>query len=91
MSSFGGTDGVQWFNDTWFFDARSNSWVEVECTGHIPSPREGHSAALMGDVVYVFGGRGSDGQMLGDLYAFKVPRISFPAENADCSTSLVHI
>jgi hypothetical protein len=63
---------VQWFNDTWFFDARSNSWIEVECTGHIPSPREGHSAALVGDIIFVFGGRGSDGKMLGDLFAFKV-------------------
>ena len=28
--------------------------------------------ALVGDVIYVFGGRGSDGKMLADLYAFKV-------------------
>jgi len=70
--SFGGTDGTQWFNDTWFFDARSNSWVEVDCIGHIPSPREGHAAALVSDVIYIFGGRGSDGKMLSDLYAFKV-------------------
>ena len=74
---FGGTDGLQWFNDTWFFDARSNSWVEVECFGHIPSPREGHAAALAGDIVYIFGGRGSDGTMLSDLYAFKLSR-TFP-------------
>ena len=63
---------MQWFNDTWFFDARSNSWIEVDCVGHIPSPREGHSAALIGDTMFIFGGRGSDGKMLGDLYAFKV-------------------
>jgi N-acetylneuraminic acid mutarotase len=70
--SFGGTDGSQWFNDTWFFDARSNAWVEVDCVGHIPSPREGHAGALVNDVLYIFGGRGSDGKMLSDLYAFKV-------------------
>jgi N-acetylneuraminic acid mutarotase len=74
--SFGGTDGLQWFNDTWFFDARTNSWVEVECTGHTPSPREGHAAALIGDVMYIFGGRGSDGKMLSDLYAFKMSCLS---------------
>jgi hypothetical protein len=80
-SSFGGTDGLQWFNDTWFFDARSNSWVQIECTGHIPSPREGHAAALVGDIVYIFGGRGSDGKILSDLYAFKVPgNFTFPNE-----------
>ena len=46
------------------------------CIGFIPSPREGHSAAMVDDVVYVFGGRGVDGKDLGDLGAFKVTSTS---------------
>ena len=44
----------------------------MQCIGFIPSPREGHAAALVDDVIYVFGGRGVDGQDLGDLAAFKI-------------------
>lgn len=35
-------------------------------------PREGHAAALVDDVIYVFGGRGVDGKDLNDLAAFKI-------------------
>ncbi len=47
-------------------------WDELTCIGFIPSPREGHSASMVDDVIYVFGGRGVDGKDLGDLGAFKV-------------------
>ena len=47
-------------------------WSELNCIGFIPSPREGHAAAIVNDVVYVFGGRGVDGKDLGDLAAFKL-------------------
>ena len=69
---FGGTDGVTWFNDVWSFDPRTNSWTQLECIGYIPSAREGHASALVGDVMYVFGGRTEDGQDLGDLAAFRI-------------------
>ena len=45
-------------------------WSELNCIGFIPSPREGHAAAIVEDVVYVFGGRGVDGKDLGDLRVF---------------------
>lgn len=70
--SFGGTDGQYHYNDTWSFDIATRKWSELQCIGFIPSPREGHAAALVDDVVYVFGGRGVDGKDLGDLAAFKI-------------------
>jgi N-acetylneuraminic acid mutarotase len=70
--SFGGTDGVQWFNDVWTYDPRSNQWSQQDCIGYIPQPREGHSAALVNDVMYIFGGRTQDGDDLGDLAAFRI-------------------
>ena len=72
MISFGGTDSQYHYNDTWTFDTASRIWGELHCIGFIPSPREGHSAALVDDVVYVYGGRGVDGKDLGDLGAFKI-------------------
>ncbi|KAG7450113.1 uncharacterized protein BT62DRAFT_961698 [Guyanagaster necrorhizus] len=69
---FGGTDGQYHYNDTWTFDLSTKSWSELSCIGYIPSPREGHAAALVDDVIYIFGGRGVDGKDLSDLAAFKI-------------------
>ncbi|KAH7320431.1 hypothetical protein B0J17DRAFT_685680 [Rhizoctonia solani] len=69
---FGGTDGAFHYNDTWCFDMHTRTWSELTCIGFIPVPREGHAAALVGDVMYVFGGRGVDGKDLGDLGSFKI-------------------
>lgn len=44
----------------------------MQCIGFIPSPREGHAAAIVGNVIYIFGGRGVDGKDLSDLAAFKI-------------------
>ena len=72
LLSFGGTDCQYHYNDTWTFDTTTNKWSELTCIGFTPSPREGHAAAIVDDVVYVFGGRGVDGKDLGDLGAFKL-------------------
>ncbi|KAG5651610.1 hypothetical protein H0H81_008070 [Sphagnurus paluster] len=69
---FGGTDGQYHYNDTWAFDLQTRQWSELQCIGFIPTPREGHAAAVIDDVIYVFGGRGVDGKDLGDLSAFKI-------------------
>ncbi|KAI9369239.1 hypothetical protein BJX61DRAFT_164745 [Aspergillus egyptiacus] len=69
---FGGTNGMQWFNDVWSYDPRTNSWTQLDCFGFIPTPREGHAAALVNDVMYVFGGRTDEGIDLGDLAAFRI-------------------
>ena len=39
----------------------------------MPSPREAHAAAIVDDVVYVFGGKDANGGDLGDLRALNVP------------------
>jgi len=82
-SSFGGTDGQYHYNDTWAFDLNTRVWSELNCIGFIPSPREGHSASIVDDVIYVFGGRGVDGKDLGDLAAFKL-------SSTHAISSLVH-
>ncbi len=71
-SRFGGTNGTQWFNDVWSFDPKVVAWSQLDCIGYIPAPREGHSAALVDDVMYIFGGRTEEGTDLGDLAAFRI-------------------
>ena len=46
--------------------------MQLDCIGYIPQPREGHSAALVNDVMYIFGGRTQEGNDLGDLAAFRI-------------------
>ena len=70
FGGYGGSHNL--FNDTWSFNIPTRKWTELQCTGSIPSPRAGHGAVLVGDVMYVFGGRTSDGTYLGDLTAFNL-------------------
>ncbi|KAI9843168.1 MAG: Negative regulator of mitotic exit [Thelocarpon superellum] len=69
---FGGTNGLQWFNDVWTYDPATNAWTQLDCIGYIPAPREGHAATLVGDVMYIFGGRTEEANDLGDLAAFRI-------------------
>jgi hypothetical protein len=72
LCRFGGSDTRHRRNDTWSFDLSTRKWTELQCTGSIPPPRHSHAAALVDDVMYVFGGRGADKADLGDLTAFKL-------------------
>jgi hypothetical protein len=60
------------YNDTWSFDIATGAWTELSCIGYIPVPREGHAAAVVDDVMYIFGGRDVNGKDLGDLAAFRI-------------------
>ena len=69
--SFGGFGGQHDFNDAWSFNISTRKWTELQCTGSIPSPRSGHTAVLVNDVMYVFGGyTGKD--YLDDLIALQL-------------------
>ena len=69
---FGGSDGRHDYNDTWSFDISTRKWTELQCTGPIPSPRSGHAAVLIDDVMYVFGGFTMDKTYLDDLIALQL-------------------
>lgn len=70
---FGGTDGKRWYNDTWCYDPAFNTWTELKCTGFVPEPCEGHAATIVGDIMYVLGGRSSESKDLGLLSALIIP------------------
>ena len=72
LCRFGGCDGPHIFNDTWSFNISTRKWTEVQCTGSIPSPRAGHAAVLIDDVMYVYGGRTVGNTNIGDLTALNL-------------------
>ncbi len=43
-------------------------WLEMTLMSKTPSARVGHSMTLAKDFFWLFGGRGSDGEYMGDLY-----------------------
>ncbi|KAH9995850.1 hypothetical protein BJV77DRAFT_211716 [Russula vinacea] len=69
---FGGADRPKWYNDTWSFDVSTGEWTELRCTGCVPSPRSGHTASLVDDIMYVYGGLDDDRPVLDDLIALKL-------------------
>ncbi|OAX83060.1 hypothetical protein ACJ72_02590 [Emergomyces africanus] len=69
---FGGTNGLQWFNDVWCYDPRANLWTQLDYVGFVPAAREGHAAAIINDVMYIFSGRTEEGADLADLAAFRI-------------------
>lgn len=49
------------YNDLYFLDFRTQSWIPFPATGAIPSPRQGHSATLYGSTMWVYGGSSGNG------------------------------
>jgi Galactose oxidase, central domain len=97
LCRFGGGTSHNRYNDTWLFDVSTRKWTELQCTGCVPSSRRGHAAALVDDVMYVFGGRDVDGRDLGDLIAFKLSSKRFGKFNprvrshTTSSSGMVHV
>lgn len=46
---FGGSGGYHSFNDLYRFQLDIKKWTKLEPTGHLPKPREGHIAKIIGD------------------------------------------
>ncbi|EFJ17383.1 hypothetical protein SELMODRAFT_421110 [Selaginella moellendorffii] len=55
---FGGTNGTSTLDDLFVLDNATNTWGKPDVFGDVPAPREGHSASLIGDNLFVFGGCG---------------------------------
>jgi len=54
-------------------DKPGNTWREVKVSGSPPPPRFGHAQSVIGDCIYIFGGRmgiAVDEKLLNDLFMF---------------------
>ena len=64
FGGFGNSKSTSHLNDTWIFDIKTEKWkcVSLPRDKHfIPDPRGAHSASLLENKVYVFGGYGGYG------------------------------
>jgi hypothetical protein len=60
----------QCFNDVHVFFADKKLWVPVQTVGQPPAEREGHTATMVGDRMFVYGGSSQLGY-LDDAYVLK--------------------
>lgn len=59
---WGGFNSKGWYNQLYYADTTGNlafQWFTPLFSGTTPSPRSGHSATLLGDKIYMFGGTDS--------------------------------
>jgi N-acetylneuraminic acid mutarotase len=55
------------YNDVYVYEPRLNIWSQVEITGNPPTARRGHSATLLGNLLYIIAGTSLNG-MLNDVW-----------------------
>lgn len=58
MFVFGGKSGPSRLNDLWAYDFTTQQWIEVETSGHKPTPRSVHACIMLPgeDHILLFGG-----------------------------------
>ncbi|KAJ6255183.1 kelch repeat domain [Anaeramoeba flamelloides] len=68
---FGGTNGKMRFDDLHLYLISDNVWKNnPETYGDPPTKRSGHSASVIENQIWIFGGRSEKGNFLNDLYCF---------------------
>jgi hypothetical protein len=57
---FGGANDDLFFSDVWLYDFQVNAWKTIEfAVGYAPLPRRDHQACIVGDSLFVYGGKTS--------------------------------
>ena len=62
------------------YNIETSTFKTVSTSGTSPSPRQGHSATLYGDKMFIFGGVNRAGR-LNDLFSFDFPTLSWTKED----------
>lgn len=53
---WGGSDKATNCTDLFCFDTNTLQWSKPKVSGMIPAPRSGHSACVINDAMFIFGG-----------------------------------
>lgn len=65
---FGGNSKFVYLNDTQALDLETSTWHTIKVRGQPPAPRYQHSATLIGNRMFVYGGRGENGVVFKDMH-----------------------
>eukprot|EP00002_Diphylleia_rotans_P040670 TRINITY_DN9704_c0_g1_i4.p1 TRINITY_DN9704_c0_g1~~TRINITY_DN9704_c0_g1_i4.p1 ORF type:complete len:629 (-),score=92.08 TRINITY_DN9704_c0_g1_i4:240-2126(-) len=57
-------------SDIYTYSIKRNQWIEKKANGEVPKPRWGHSAVVIGDRMYIFGGLSNNGEYLNDIFSY---------------------
>lgn len=68
-------------NDLWVFNEESLQWLELTLPNP-PAARAGHSAAAIGDKMYIFAGLDASYTVVGDLHVYNATSSSWSKVNA---------
>ena len=68
------------------YEPTLKKWENIESNGAIPSPRDAFATCLLGNTVYLYGGRCESSHGLNDMYKLHMPsltwtRINFPGDS----------
>lgn len=70
-------------NDVWCFDPAANKWTQVPTTGNVPPPTNEHSACVVGDKLFVYGGNDFSGIIYLLMYVLDLTNFSWQKVLAD--------
>ncbi|KAJ3432199.1 hypothetical protein M0812_21130 [Anaeramoeba flamelloides] len=72
---FGGYNGQEQSNEIFYFDFETNTWTDpLEIYGIVPEERAGHTAAVVGNKMLVFGGYNRTLNYMSDIFEFDFER-----------------
>jgi N-acetylneuraminic acid mutarotase len=67
---FGQGSSGNFFEDMWSYDPNNNIWNEITPEGPRPKARASHSAVVIDDAIYVFGGETEDWTFSNELFKY---------------------
>lgn len=67
----------KYFDDMWEFNIANRTWKKIEFNGETPKPRQGHSALLIGDNIYIFGGKIANVFEINEFWKFDLLKSRF--------------
>lgn len=83
MFVFGGHDEKNdYLNDMYILDLETRIWISAPSSPKAPIPRQLHSASVVGELIYIFGGKSSSG-CFGDLAVFDTKLLTWEHLSAD--------
>lgn len=68
----GGVNENVFYDDLWVFDLKQMNWDKVNCKQTIPEARAAHGGISVNNNLYIFGGIGSTGLALDDLWKYDI-------------------